>query len=85
MVIKTIKFPSRWYTPDTDVSISGPRVGIACFELGLGPCGKTVERLILEPMSGGEGISIVQVHDDRTKKVFYYQWRDILGRIEIED
>lgn len=50
------------------------------FTLGLGRCGKTVESLELKRTT--EHFVITQWHDDGSKKVFTYNERDILGRVQ---
>ena len=54
----------------------------AVFVLGLGPCGKTVDKL--DVMYLEHDIVIVQYHSDGTLKEFPYQRKDVLGRLTIE-
>lgn len=50
------------------------------FTLGLGRCGKTVESLELKRTD--EHFVITQWHSDGSKKVFTYNDRDIIGRVQ---
>lgn len=52
------------------------------FGLGEGACGKTVSELRVN--SSPTEMTIIQFHDDRTKKEFVYKKTDIVGRVEIQ-
>jgi len=53
----------------------------ANFQLGVGPCGKTVERLDVHFHS--YGVEIVQVCTCTEQKNFVYPWATITGRVEV--
>lgn len=83
--VVSISFPAKW----TEPSPSSPRpvdaqsrIDVANFFLGRGPCGKTVVKLQVVP--NGYGLEITQAHSDGTQKAFFYQWQDVLGRVEVE-
>lgn len=50
------------------------------FTLGLGRCGKTVERLELTKTN--EQFVIKQIHTDHSHKTFSYKMDDIIGRVQ---
>lgn len=50
------------------------------FTLGLGRCGKTVERLELKQTN--EQFIIKQIHTDHSHKTFTYKMDDIIGRVQ---
>lgn len=76
MKIKSIIFPAQFADGRRN------QCSVAAFHLGDGPCGKTVTSLELEP--NDVGFQIEQRHSDDTAKVFFYQWRDVTGRVEVE-
>lgn len=74
---------SRIRVPATyQVDGTGPRIAVAEFRLGLGPCGKTVVRLDAE--IGDTLLAIDQDHDDGTTIRFIYRVEHLTGRVEIE-
>lgn len=75
--VTRVRFPSRFHRMGV-----GSVVDMADFQLGPGPCGKTVKALHVEwePKT----LAIIQLHADNTSKRFVYRRKDILGRVEIE-
>lgn len=75
-MITQIRFPAKWAIGPDDWE-SGNTV----FQLGPGPCGKTVERLECDFHS--YGVEIVQHCTCNERKVFVYPWQSIMGRVVV--
>lgn len=76
MTITRIRVPSQWHD-----GCYGTLKGVADFGLGVGPCGKTVERLDI--LYHVWGVEIVQVCTCTEQKNFVYPWATVTGRIEV--
>ena len=76
-MITRVRVPSIWKT-DT---LYGEAKGIADFTLGVGPCGKTVERLDVHFHT--HGVVIKQVCACNEYKMFVYPWHTVTGRVEV--
>jgi hypothetical protein len=74
--ISRITVPSQWYQGDT------LRRETAEFKLGLGPCGKVVDRLTIE--FGRDYVHIFQRTTDGAHARFSYRRADITGRVTTE-
>lgn len=59
-----------------------PRVAVAHFRLGLGPCGEVVERLRLEYRR--HFVVVGQLHSDGSSAEFAYAHEQLTGRIEVQ-
>ena len=82
MAITRIRIPSTWLAPDMDNYSEGfSQYGLADFQLGLGPCGKTVERL--DVFFHAYGVEVVQVCTCTEQKNFVYPWHTVTGRVEV--
>lgn len=85
MTITRVRVPATWRTgPDKWVyqdKYSGDHYGVADFQLGPGPCGKTVERL--DVYFHVHGVEIVQVCTCTEQKTFVYPWHTVTGRVEV--
>jgi len=77
MAIIRVRVPSTWKT-DT---LYGETKGVADFQLGVGPCGKTVGKLDVH--FHAYGVEIVQVCTCTEQKNFVYPWATITGRVEV--
>lgn len=82
MTIIRVRVPSTWTNPSTN-RFAGSETwhGIADFQLGVGPCGKMVERLDVH--FHAYGVEIVQVCTCTEQKNFVYPWATITGRVEV--
>jgi hypothetical protein len=81
MTIQRIRVPARW--SDCNGNRYDPIyfTDVAEFQLGLGPCGKTVERLDIN--FHAHGVEIVQVCTCTEQKTFLYPWHTVTGRVEV--
>jgi len=76
MSIIRVRVPSEWRD-----KCYGKMHDHAEFQLGVGPCGKTVEALDVHFHM--HGVEIVQVCTCTERKVFVYPWHTITGRVEV--
>lgn len=75
-MITRVRVPAEWRV-ETGATLWRP----ADFQLGIGPCGKTVERL--DVFFHAHGVEIVQVCTCTEQKNFIYPWHTITGRVEV--
>jgi hypothetical protein len=80
MTITRIRVPSQWFN-DTVGMARGTMHRTGEFVLGVGPCGKTVERLDI--LYHVWGVEIVQVCTCTEQKNFVYPWATVTGRVEV--
>ena len=80
-MISQIKIPARWWDEGNEIFMAGWKKKTAVFNLGLGPCGKTVETL--EIHYDDTFVTVTQICSDTEKKVFMYRVKDLIGRIEV--
>lgn len=74
-----VRVPSTWRVDDNDYR----QLGVADFQLGLGPCGLEVTRLHGSwSYPNRETYSVEQHCSDGSSKLFHYRREDITGRIE---
>lgn len=76
MNITRIRIPSEWRD-----SQRGLVRAVADFQLGEGPCGKTVVRLEVNYLP--HAVEIVQVCSCTERKTFLYPMHTITGRVEV--
>lgn len=82
MSITRIRVPSTWTVPCESKYIATETWhGMADFVLGVGPCGKTVERLEVEFTQ--YGVLVTQLCTCTERKEFVYPWHTVTGRVEI--
>ena len=77
MAITRVRVPAKWDKPMTGRS-QNVEHAVADFQLGPGPCGKTVERLDVH--FHVHGVEIVQVCTCTEQKNFVYPWHTVTGR-----
>lgn len=80
-MITRIRVPSTWQNPESLYGEAEPHYGVADFTLGIGSCGKTVERL--DVVYHVHGVEIVQVCTCHERKTFVYPWHTVTGRVEV--
>jgi hypothetical protein len=82
-MITRIRIPSRYtcVIGATEASDAVEFNGTADFQLGPGPCGKTVERL--EIAYEAYGLVVLQVCTCTEAKEFVYPWHTVTGRAEV--
>ena len=82
----SVKVPARWCDNSPLHEIGQPEYkhADAMFTLGLGPCGKVVERMDCDVVDGGAPVvAIEQYCTDGTVKAFIYPFSQLTGRIEL--
>ena len=75
-MITRVRVPSLW-TENFE-----RRNATAEFGLGLGPCGKNVTSITVDFETAG--VMVTQwCYEDDEKKVFFYPWHTVTGRVEV--
>lgn len=82
MAITRVRVPAKWQSAHFSEK-KQLDFGVAEFTLGVGPCGKLVEKLSCQVTD--EMVMICQDCVDGERKTFYYPMKTITGRIEITE
>ena len=80
MAVIRVKVPAT-FREDNNSHEWRTRHAVADFQLGVGPCGKTVVRLDVH--FHAHGVEIVQVCSCTEQKNFVYPWHTVTGRVEV--
>jgi hypothetical protein len=82
-IITEIKIPCRWAKPHPTGTSVSDRDAVAVFSLGVGPCGKEVNKL--DMVYDNPAYFAVVQYCDGEAKTFVYPYHTITGRIKITE
>lgn len=82
MKIVSVRIPSTWAELHPSGQSVSNRDAIAEFKLGIGPCGKEVVEIEVNP-DVPNAIAVLQHCSDGELKTFVYPYHTVTGRIEI--